>query len=555
LDYTSNPMSNLSSKIPLTNQAGISYATRALIFLLVMSLGFLSACAAQVQQTTLAVSVTADGVSQPVTLASGSTVQQALDSAKVSLSSTDRVDPPLYTTLTAGMAIVVTRVREEFETQQVVVPFERQELRNESLPSGETRLIQAGQNGLDEITIRHVFENNVDTGSSVVSENLLQQAVPEIVMIGVQSPFAPLSIPGKLVYLSGGNAWIMDGSTSLRQPLVTSGDLDGYIFSLSPNGSWLLFTRKSTLPVDQQINTLWAVSTSGQPAAPVNLGVADIVHFADWQPGTQYKIAYSTVEPHAGAPGWDANNDLHILDFADGKPGAITDILDTNYGGVYPWWGSSFAWSHDGQTLAYSRPDGVGLVDIAGASLTPLLNITALNTHGDWAWTPGLAWGNDNRTLFVVNHSAPSGLIAPEDSPNFALNTISLSNNTSSILVPQTGMFAYPAVSSPQTDKSGATTYLVAYLQAIFPTASATSRYRLMIMNSDGTASRSLFPAEGQPGIEPLTQTLAWAPRVLDTGGDYIGVIYEGNLWIVDVATGQSQQVTGDGLTTNIDWK
>jgi len=524
------------------------------VFLLIISLAFLNACAAQVQQTNLTSSVTADGVSQPVTLPSGSTVQQALDVAKISLSSTDRVDPPLYTPLTAGMAIVVTRVREEFETQQVVVPFERQELRNESLPSGETRLIQAGQNGLDEITIRHVFENNVDTGSSVVSDNLLQQAVPEIVMIGVQSPFAPLSIPGKLVYLSGRNAWIMDGSTSLRQPLVTSGDLDGYIFSLSPDGAWLLFTRTSSLPHDQEINTLWAVSTSGQPTAPVNLGVSNIIHFAGWQPRTQYKIAYSTVEPHVGAPGWDANNDLHILDFANGKPGKITDVLDTNYGGVYPWWGSSYAWSPDGQNLAYSRPDGVGLVNITNKSLTPLLNITALNTHGDWAWTPGLAWGSNSHTLYMVTHSAPTGLIAPEESPNFAINAISLSNNTSTTLVQQTGMFAYPAVSSQRADKSGASTYLVAYLQAIFPTASATSRYHMMVMNSDGTAPRSLFPSEGQPSLE-ITQAPVWAPRLLDNGGDFIGVIYEGNLWIVDATSGQSQQVTGDGLTTNIDWK
>jgi hypothetical protein len=548
-------MSKLSLRPSLKDQAGMFIIMCGSIFFLGISLVLLTACAAQVQQTNLTASVTADGVSQSFTLPTGSTVQQALDMAKISLSSTDRVDPPLYTPLTAGMAIIITRVREEFETQQVVVPFERQELRNESLPSGETRLIQAGQNGLDEITIRHVFENNADAGSSVVSDTLLQPAVPEIVMIGVQSPFAPLTIPGKLVYLSGGNAWIMDGSTSLRQPLVTSGDLDGYIFSLSPDGAWLLFTRKSSLPLSQQINTLWAVSTSGQPAVPVNLGISDIVHFADWQPGTQYKIAYSTVTPQAPAPGWNANNDLHILDFANGKPSKITDVLDSNYGGVYPWWGMGFAWAPDGQNLAYSRPDGVGLVNIAGASLTPLLNITALNTHGDWAWTPGLAWGSDRRTLFLVTHSAPSGLIAPEESPNFALNAISLSNNTSTALVQQTGMFAYPVVSSPRTDKSGASSYLVAYLQAIFPTASASSRYHLMVMNSDGTAPRSLFPAEGQPGIEPLTQTLAWAPRLLDNGGDYIGVIYEGNLWIVDAASGQSQQVTGDGLTTNIDWK
>ena len=298
------------------------------------------------------------------------------------------------------LSIVVTRVREEFETQQVVVPFERQELRNESLTSGETRLVQAGQNGLDEITIRHVFENNVETSSSVVSETILQDAVPEIVMIGVQSPFAPISFPGKLVYLTGGNAWVMDGSTSIRHPLVTTGDLDGHIFSLSSDGEWLLFTRKSSLPVDQQINTLWAVNTSDRPPAPVNLNIDNIVHFAGWQPTRKYLIAYSTVEPRATAPGWQANNDLHLLTFENGKPGKTFDALEANSGGLYGWWGMLFAWSPDGNSLAYSRPDGVGLTDLGGAGFTKLLDITPWNTHGDWAWTPGLAWGSDNQNSF-----------------------------------------------------------------------------------------------------------------------------------------------------------
>jgi hypothetical protein len=520
-----------------------------------LALAFLVACTPQVQPADITVNVTADDVNHPITLPPGSTVQQALDAAKITLASTDRVDPPSYTLLTAGLNIIITRVREEFETKQVVVPFERQELRNESLPSGETRLVQAGQNGLNEITIRHVFENNVETGNSVVSETVLQQALPEIVMVGVQAPFAPISIPGNLVYLTGGNAWMMEESTSTRRPLVTTADLDGYVFSLSPDGAWLLFTRKSTQPPDQQINTLWVVSTSSQSAAPINLGVSNIVHFADWQPGVKYAIAYSTVEPHAAAPGWDANNDLHILPFENGKPGKKQDILDTNYGGVYPWWGMSFAWSPDGKNLAYSRPDGVGLVDIGNADLTNLVNITALNTHGDWAWTPGLAWGSDNRTLFLVTHNAPTGLVTPEESPNFSLDALSLTGNKISSLVPQTGMFAYPVVSSLRKNDAGSNSYLVAYLQAIFPTASATSRYRLVVIANNGSTPRLLFPAEGQPGLDPLAHALVWAPSLLENGGDFIGVIYAGNLWIVDAASGQSQQVTGDGLTTNIDWK
>ncbi|MGZ6347397.1 MAG: G5 domain-containing protein, partial [Anaerolineales bacterium] len=200
------------------------------IFLLVFSL--ISSCTPQVQQESIGINVTADGNSRNLTIPRGSTVQQALVSIGITLSQTDRVTPPAYTAVTDGMTIVVTRVREEFETQQVVIPYERQELRNESLPTGESRLIQAGQNGLKEITIRHVFEDGTEVSNSVVSENTLKPPIPEIVMIGVQAPFAPIEIPGKLAYLTGGNAWIMDGSTFNRRPLMTTGDLDGYIFSL-----------------------------------------------------------------------------------------------------------------------------------------------------------------------------------------------------------------------------------------------------------------------------------------------------------------------------------
>jgi hypothetical protein len=512
----------------------------------------IAACTPHVPQSNVTVSVNADETSQNITLPAGSTVQQAITAVGVILSQADRINPPTFTLLTDGLVITVTRVREEFETQQVIIPFERQELHNESLPAGETRLVQAGQNGLREITIRHVFEDGIETSNSVVSENILQVAKPEIVMIGVQSPFAPLPIPGKLVYLTGHNAWIMEGSTSNRRPLVTTADLDGNIFSLSPDGKMLLFTRKSALPPDQEINTLWVVNTAAQPATPVNLGITNVIHFADWQPTQEYLIAYSTVEPRATAPGWQANNDLHFLTLKNGEPGRTIDVLDTNSGGIYGWWGMTYFWSPDGQSLAYSRPDGIGLVDINGAGLTSLLDIKPLNTHGDWAWTPGLAWGSDSRTIYVVTHAAPTGLVSPEESPNFDLAAVSVNDNVAKTFIQQTGMFSNPAVSSLRQSESGSTD-LIAFLQAIFPTQSKTSRYQLEVMNSNGTNPGLLFPAEGQTGLQP--QKPVWAPQLLEAGGDFIGVIYEGNLWIVDAASGQSQQITGDGLTSQIDWK
>jgi hypothetical protein len=504
------------------------------------------------QQVEISVHLVADGSSQQLNLPAGSTVQAALSSAGVSLGSSDRVDPPFYTVLKGGETIVVTRIQEQFETRQEIIPFARQELRNESMPAGETRLIQAGQNGLREVTIRHVLENGVEVGSGErFSEQVLQSALPEIVMVGVQSPFAPIPIPGVLAYLTSGNAWIMTESTSNRRPLVTTGDLDGYIFRLSPDGKWLLFTRKSSLPSDQQINTLWAVETGPNNPVPVDLGVSNVVHFADWRPGEEYNIAFSTVEPRATAPGWQANNDLYLLLFEEGQPGVKTNVVDVNSGGIYGWWGMDFAWSPDGSRIAYSRPDGVGLVDLSNGSLTSLLNLTPLNTHADWAWTPGLAWSSDNRALFVVVHAAPSGLSSPEESTNFNLNSLALSDRTSVTLAQGTGMFAYPSGSLGETPAG--LSYRLAYLQAISPNQSATSRYRLVVANQDGSDPRELFPSEGVSGLEP--QVPVWAPRANESGSMLIAVLDEGNLWLVDATGGQVQQVTGDGLAGRIDWK
>ncbi len=520
---------------------------------LILSTFFISSCQPSgSQEQDVTVSIEVDANVQTVTMPVGSTVQQAIEKKNISLSAADRVNPPTYSPLNNGMIIVITRIREEFETQQITLPYTRQELRNESLTSGETRLIQAGQNGLEEVTIRHVFENNIEGGSSVVSENIIQEPIPEIIMIGVQSPFSPIAIPGKMAFLTGGNAWIMDGNTANRWPLITSGDLDDHVFSLSPDGKWLLFSRKSADTNNQQINTLWVVSTDHQASSPIELGINNVVHFADWQPGQKYIIAYSTVAPSATAPGWDANNDLHFLRFVDGKPGEDREILDTNYGGIYPWWGLTFAWSVDGGSLAFSRPDAVGTVDMGESKLNPLVNITALNTHGDWAWTPNIAWSNDGHTLFFTSHAKPGGLVAPEDSPNFDLSSISIGDETVQSIIPDTGMFAYPAI-SPLFSSPAEGNQLIAYMQAIFPSQSAISRYNLVVCNTDGSDPKVLFPIEGQSGLEP--QKPVWSPEETENGNKYIAIIYEGNLWIVDEESGLSQQVTGDGLTKHIDWK
>src|SRR5215204_6272759 len=505
------------------------FPSRTLLHFL-LAFALLTSCRSpQVTSPDITINITVDSESRMVSVPAGSTVIQAFQTLGITVGNLDRAEPPPYTVLNNGDEIVLTRVEEVFETEEQIIPFERQVARNESLPEGETRLVQAGANGKMELTYRIVLEDEVELSKSVVKSVTLQEAVPEIVMIGAQSSFAPLPIPGKLVYLAGGNAWIIDTSTANRTPLVTTGDLDGRIFELSPNGNFLIYTRKSTKPAGQEINTLWGVRTSDGKS--ISTGIVNVVHFADWIPNTN-SFAYSTVEPRSTAPGWQANNDLQRYSITTGEK---RKILEANSGGVYGWWGMTFAFSAEGR-LAYARPDGIGTVDLDGKALKPLLSITPLNTHSDWAWLPSIAWGADGKTLYYFSHAPPPSLVSAEDSPFFDINATSFSNDATVKIAEQTGMFAYPS-SSPLQSSSRERQYQVAYLQAIFPEQSETSRYRVVVMDRDGSNRRTIFPANDAPGLEP--QTLAWAPNVIDgQSGDFIALIYQGNLWRVDSGNG-----------------
>lgn len=525
----------------------------ALVLTLSMMLA-VSACGGPTATAgTIEVTIHVDGHNQSRAVAGGSTVQQALQTAGVDSGELDRVDPPGYTVVTDGTRITVTRVSERFEIEQVVVPFERQTLKNESLPTGETRLIQAGVNGKEEITYRVVEEEGVEVSRNPVKRQIIDQPQPEIVMVGAQASYTPLQIDGKLAYLSGGNAWLMEENTGNRRPLVVTGDLDGRVFRLSPKGGWLLFSRQESKS-SGDINSLWIISTRDPEAKPIDLEAHNVVHFADWAPTADpLMLAYSTVEPSPAAPGWQANNDLDLLVIAsDGRVIKRTTLIGVNSGGQYGWWGTDFQWASDGVHMAYARAEGIGQIDIRRPALDPLHAEVPFQTLGDWAWVPGVAWGQDNRTLYFVDHGAPLGIESAAASPVFNLVVRPADGASPLPLAERTGMFSLPAVSPATVLDTGEVAYSVAYYQASSPLDSRDSSYRLMLVDRDGSNRRSLFPADGQPGLkgDDIQQPASWAPD-----GSKMAVLYQGNLWLVDVTSSQGQQLTGDGQARAYDWK
>lgn len=530
-----------------------------LLLVVLLLTGFLFSACTPIQATleNIRVTIDADGKQVPLQVPSGTTTQLALQRAGVSLNSLDRVDPPSYSALSNNAVIRITRVREVFTVNENIIPFESKRLNNESLPEDTELLVQQGVNGREQVTYRQVFEDEKEVSKTVFKTEILVEPFPEIKMIGVQKPFTPIAIPARLAYLTGGNAWLMETTTGNRRPVVTSGDLDGSIFALSPKGDWLLFTRgekkvAAETATPTRINSLWAIDLTEEDSKPINLKVDNVNNFAAWVPGKSLTITYSTVEPRSTEPGWQANNDLQLLTFAPtGTVAKLEKILETNMGGVYGWWGTDFAWSPDGTMLAYARPDEVGFVDIEKKTQVPLLTVLPFQTGKNWAWVPGIGWSPDHNVLFLVNHR-PSAEFEnsqmSELSPLFDLAGLPVENGPLVSIVNEVGMFSSP-VPSPKFGQS----YQVAYLQSREPRQSDTRPYRLGVMDRDGSNRKLIFPREDQQGLKP--QRVAWSPATFDNGHLWIAVNYQGDLWLVDSETGDARQVTGDGSISRIDWK
>jgi len=508
--------------------------------------------------------VTADGETRQVTTAAA-TVSDILAEAGISLNAADEIDPPASSFIPANastpLSITVVRVSETTEVIPESIPFTRRIVRSAELsPTDPPRILQVGVPGLREVTVRIVYRDGLEAERWPTASTIIEPAVDEIVMVGVGSSRDAVALSGQLAYLNEGRAILLEGTTESPRQLPTEGALDGRVFQLSPDGRYLLYSASAV--DDEQIsfrNELWLVPTDGNiPAQPLRI---ENVLWAGWDPMAinPPRFAYTTARSTTLPPGWEANNDLWLMSLPTGD-GAFAPIrLIETYPAAYSWWGGNYAWSPDGQALAFAFADQVGILKMPDADAfngaeditalpepqrTVLRTFTAYDTGADWAWVPPLSWSADGLSLSFVEPLTTE----PE---RFDLLRADVTTGEVLTLAERVGMWSAAQWSPPARLPDS----LLASFRVAEPDGGDDASYVLWLSDAGGEDGRRYFPPEGEsgslnPAATPGSQSIAWGPD-----GSMLAFVFDGALNLLDLASGEVFQPAQDDTTSrNLTW-
>jgi Tol biopolymer transport system component len=520
--------------------------------LLSIFLLLLAACTQNAEPQGIVVSLMVDGRERTFTYDAPITVGEFLRDAEVTLGEIDDVNPPAFTQIADGMRVTVARVQEETSCEDEEIPYRRQTVLYEGLQPGEERIGQQGQNGMTQVCYRVQIRDGVAGARSEISRTVVSAPIDEVVLVGPAGELDPVSVVGTLAYLNNDNAWMMSGSSTTRRNLTNTSDLDGRVFSLSPDGRRLLFSRREPSADGGFANRLYLLADTNDNADPIPLQPINVL-YAEWVPGREDTFAYSTAESRSAPPGWQAYNDLWLMriDLTTGEPLSVEEVVESNSGGFAGWWGTNFAWSPSGSQLAWARANGIGLVDLGTGELLPRVTYTPFSTPSSWSWRSNISWSADGTLLLTTVHGDPIGSEPPESSPAFHIAIAAADGTFAAEIAENAGIWSTPQYSPALLDEEGTVTDgMIAYLRArsINNSISESAEYDLVIADRDGSNDRVVFPqSAAQPGL--TAREFTWSPD-----GQQIAFVYQGSLWVVDVVSSVANQITLDAGAARPSW-
>ena len=125
----------------------------------------------------------------------GATVGDALAHVGLPLVGQDYTVPDTDVPLQPGVRIRVIRVREDVLVEEEILPYERVYQADATLELDQQAVIQNGQNGVIQTSIRVRYENEIEVSRTVESATTVQETVNEVVAYGTNIVLRTIDTP------------------------------------------------------------------------------------------------------------------------------------------------------------------------------------------------------------------------------------------------------------------------------------------------------------------------------------------------------------------------
>lgn len=117
-------------------------------------------------------------------------VKDILKDMNIELGEKDYTYPELNDNVVTGGEIKIFKVKEVVEETQEVIPHENIVNNSNKLDIGVVKVVQEGKNGLKNIKVKKVFENDKLVSENVIEEKTIEKPVPKIVEKGTRNRLA-----------------------------------------------------------------------------------------------------------------------------------------------------------------------------------------------------------------------------------------------------------------------------------------------------------------------------------------------------------------------------
>ena len=113
-------------------------------------------------------------------------VEDILKDQDIELTKKDYTTPEVSEKAKLGSEIEVVRVTEKIENMEKEIPFESKTEKNKKLDEGKKKVVQEGEKGLKEITLKKTYENGTLVSEERIKETVLEKPVAKITEVGTK---------------------------------------------------------------------------------------------------------------------------------------------------------------------------------------------------------------------------------------------------------------------------------------------------------------------------------------------------------------------------------